>query len=138
MEIDGISKNGIQLSLTGVAQVKVGGDEVSIRRAAQRFLNQQDQIDHYTQETLSGSLRSIVGTLSVDSIIKDRASFAKSVKEEAEHSMHNQGLVIDTFQIQSVNDDLVGEGNYLVHVRRVKSRGGPVCKYSFVKIGFHQ
>ncbi|WP_081747097.1 flotillin family protein [Arthrobacter sp. H5] len=104
LQIEGISQNGIALQLTGVAQIKVGGDEEAVRRAAQRFLNQQDQIDHYTQETLSGSLRSIVGTLSVDSIIKDRASFAKSVKEEAEHSMHNQGLVIDTFQIQSVND----------------------------------
>ncbi|KRF09519.1 hypothetical protein ASH00_05290 [Arthrobacter sp. Soil782] len=104
LQIEGISKNGIALHLTGVAQIKVGGDEEAVRRAAQRFLNQQDQIDHYTQETLSGSLRSIVGTLSVDSIIKDRASFAKSVKEEAEHSMHNQGLVIDTFQIQSVAD----------------------------------
>ncbi|MFJ6279539.1 flotillin family protein [Arthrobacter subterraneus] len=114
LQIEGISKNGIKLHLTGVAQIKVGGDEEAVRRAAQRFLNQQDQIDHYTQETLSGSLRSIVGTLTVDSIIKDRASFAKSVKEEAEHSMHNQGLVIDTFQIQSVNDD----SSYLTNLGR--------------------
>ena len=47
---------------------------------------------------------SIVGTLSVDAIIKDRAQFAASVKEKAEHSMTNQGLVIDTFQIKSVDD----------------------------------
>lgn len=105
LRIEGISKNGIKLHLTGVAQVKVGGDADSVRKAAQRFLNQQDAIDHYTQETLSGSLRSIVGTLTVESIIRDRATFAKSVKEEAEHSMHNQGLEIDTFQIQSVDDD---------------------------------
>lgn len=102
--IEAISNNGIQLRLAGVAQVKVGGDKVSVRKAAQRFLDQQDAIDHYTQETLSGSLRSIVGTLTVDAIIKDRAQFAASVKEEAEHSMTNQGLVIDTFQIKSVDD----------------------------------
>lgn len=102
--IEAISNNGIQLRLTGVAQVKVGGDKVSVRRAAQRFLDQQDAIDHYTQETLSGSLRSIVGTLSVEEIIKDRAAFANSVKAEAEHSMTNQGLEIDTFQIKSVDD----------------------------------
>lgn len=105
LRIEGISENGIKLHLTGVAQVKVGGNEVYVRRAAQRFLDQQDEIDPYTQETLSGSLRSIVGTLTVESIIKDRASFASKVKEEAEHSMNNQGLVIDTFQIQSVDDD---------------------------------
>ncbi|GAB3269983.1 flotillin family protein [Arthrobacter pigmenti] len=105
LRIEGISENGIKLHLTGVAQVKVGGNEVYVRRAAQRFLDQQHEIDPYTQETLSGSLRSIVGTLTVESIIKDRASFASKVKEEAEHSMNNQGLVIDTFQIQSVDDD---------------------------------
>jgi flotillin len=104
VNIEAISNNGIQLKLTGVAQVKVGGDPVSVRKAAQRFLDQQDAIDHYTQETLSGSLRSIVGTLTVDAIIKDRAAFALSVKEEAEHSMNNQGLVIDTFQIKAVDD----------------------------------
>lgn len=104
VKIEAISNNGIQLNLTGVAQVKVGGDKVSVRKAAQRFLGQEDAIEHYTQETLSGSLRSIVGTLTVDAIIKDRAAFANSVKEEAEHSMTNQGLVIDTFQIKSVDD----------------------------------
>lgn len=112
--IEAISNNGIQLKLTGVAQVKVGGDKISVRKAAQRFLDQQDAIDHYTQETLSGSLRSIVGTLSVDAIIKDRAQFAASVKEEAEHSMTNQGLVIDTFQIKSVDDT----GGYLKNLGR--------------------
>lgn len=114
LKIEGISQNGIKLHLTGVAQVKVGGDVEAVRKAAQRFLNQQDAIDHYTQETLSGSLRSIVGTLTVESIIKDRATFAKSVKEEAEHSMHNQGLEIDTFQIQSVDDD----SGYLLNLGR--------------------
>lgn len=114
LKIEAISQNGIKLHLTGVAQVKVGGDAEAVRKAAQRFLNQQDAIDHYTQETLSGSLRSIVGTLTVEAIIKDRATFAKSVKEEAEHSMHNQGLEIDTFQIQSVDDD----SGYLVNLGR--------------------
>ncbi|WP_346768873.1 flotillin family protein [Crystallibacter degradans] len=114
VEIDGISKNGIQLQLTGVAQVKVGGDDISIRRAAQRFLNQQDQIDHYTQEILAGSLRAVVGTLTVEQIIQDRASFAASVSEEAEHSMNNQGLVIDTFQISAVDD----EGDYINNMGR--------------------
>lgn len=102
--IEGISNNGIMLRLTGVAQVKVGGDAQSVRRAAQRFLQQQEAIDHYTQETLSGSLRSIVGTLSVEEIIKDRAALNAAVKSEAEHSMNNQGLEIDTFQIKSVDD----------------------------------
>ena len=109
VEIDGISKNGIALRLRGVAQVKVGGNVDDVRRAAQRFLDQQAQIDHYSQEILSGTLRAVVGTLTVEQIIQDRASFAAQVQEESAHSMNNQGLVIDTFQISAVED----EGSYL-------------------------
>ncbi len=109
VEIDGISINGIPLRLRGVAQVKVGGTEDDVRKAAQRFLDQQDQIDHYSKEILSGTLRAVVGTLTVEQIIQDRASFAAQVQEESAHSMNNQGLVIDTFQISAVED----EGSYL-------------------------
>ena len=107
--IDGISMNGIALRLHGVAQVKVGGTEDDVRKAAQRFLDQQDQIEPYSTEILSGTLRAVVGTLTVEQIIQDRASFAAQVQEESAHSMNNQGLVIDTFQISAVED----EGSYL-------------------------
>ena len=76
-------------------------------------------IEHFTQEVLAGSLRSIVGRLSVDEIIKDRAAFAREVAEEAETSLTNQGLVLDTFQLQ----DIQTEGNHLKDLGR--PGGGP-------------
>lgn len=109
-----VSAHGIKCSLEGVAVVKIGGTEDAIRAAAQRFLNQQDEIDHFTQEVLAGSLRAIVGRLSVEEIIKDRAAFAREVAEEAESSLTNQGLVVDTFQLQ----DIQTEGNYLTDLGR--------------------
>ena len=109
-----VSAQGIKCSLEGVAIVKVGGAEDSIRAAAQRFLGQQDHIEHFTQEVLAGSLRSIVGRLSVEEIVKDRAAFAREVAEEAETSLTNQGLVLDTFQLQ----DIQTEGNYLKDLGR--------------------
>nr|WP_308469999.1 SPFH domain-containing protein [Kineococcus rubinsiae] len=104
-----VSAKGIRLNLDGVAIIKVGGTEDSVRAAAQRFLHQQKEIESFTQEVLAGSLRSIVGTLTVDEIIRDRAAFASRVAEEAESSLTNQGLVLDTFQIQDVTDEV----NYL-------------------------
>lgn len=100
-----VSKQGIRLNLDAVAIVKVGGTEDFVRAAAQRFLHQQDEIEGFTQEVLAGSLRSIVGTLTVDEIIRDRAAFAAQVAEESISSLSNQGLVLDTFQIQDVSDD---------------------------------
>ena len=77
VEIQGaVSKQGIRADLQGVAIVKVGGTEDAIRAAAQRFLHQQDEIDEFTREVLAGALRSIVGRLTVEEIIRDRAAFA--------------------------------------------------------------
>src|SRR5690554_6464651 len=104
-----VSANGIRCSLEGVAIVKVGGTEDAVRAAAQRFLGQQSEVDRFTTEVLAGSLRSIVGRLTVEEIIRDRAAFAREVAEEAEVSLTNQGLVLDTFQLQ----DIQAEGTYI-------------------------
>jgi flotillin len=115
VEIQGaVSKQGIRAHLQGVAIVKVGGTEGAIRAAAQRFLHQQAEIDEFTREVLAGALRAIVGRLTLEEIIRDRAAFASAVAEEAEHSMTNQGLVLDTFQLQ----DIVAEGSYLQDLGR--------------------
>ncbi|SHI81635.1 flotillin [Tessaracoccus bendigoensis DSM 12906] len=112
-----VSGQGIKLNVDGVAIVKVGGNEDSIRAAAQRFLSQQDEIEPFTQETLAGSLRSIVGSLTVEQIIRDRAAFAQRVTDESESSLTGQGLVLDTFQIQDITDD----GTYLNDLGRPES-----------------
>jgi flotillin len=109
-----VSSNGIRCSLEGVAVVKVGGTENLIRAAGQRFLGQQHEIDVFTREVLAGSLRAIVGRLSVEEIIRDRAAFASAVAEEAENSLTGQGLVLDTFQLQ----DIQAEGTYLADLGR--------------------
>lgn len=117
VKVEGISRNGIKLFLEGVAQVKVGGDEENVRLAAQRFLEQQQQIEAYTQDILAGSLRAVVGTLSVEQIIHERAALAQAVEDVAVASLNNQGLIIDTLQISSVEDD----SGYLKNLGRPES-----------------
>src|SRR4051794_11860745 len=115
VEIQGaVSKQGIRTNLHGVAIVKIGGHQDAIRAAAQRFLHQQKEIEGFTREVLAGALRSIVGRLTIEEIIRDRAAFASAVAEEAEHSMTNQGLVLDTFQVQ----DILADGSYLQDLGR--------------------
>lgn len=109
-----VSGQGVKLNLDGVAIVKVGGNEDQIRAAAQRFLTQQGEVETFTQEVLAGALRSIVGSLSVEQIIRDRAAFAQRVADESEASLTGQGLLLDTFQIQDITDD----GTYLSDLGR--------------------
>jgi flotillin len=109
-----VSKQGIRADLHGVAIVKVGGNEGAIRAAAQRFLHQQAEIEEFTREVLAGALRSIVGRLTVEEIIRDRVAFAAAVAEEAEHSLTHQGLILDTFQLE----DIRTAGSYLQDLGR--------------------
>lgn len=96
--------DGITIQAQAVAVVKVGGTQEMIRAAAQRFLSNSHEIDESTQEVLSGSLRSIIGGLTVLQIIRDRAVVAQSVLEAAEEALTKQGLVVDTLQIQEIRD----------------------------------
>ena len=112
----GVSKSGVKLDVDGIAIIKIGGDEGSIRAAAQRFLNQQEEIELFATDTLSGALRSIVGTLEVEEIIRDRKAFADQVAELTESTLTGQGLYLDTFQLLDINDS--DNGSYLSNLGR--------------------
>lgn len=99
------TKDAITIRVNAVAVVKVGGSESMVRAAAQRFLNQQDQIESSTEEVLSGSIRSIVGQLTVTEIITNRQALQGQVLEAVGDSLDVQGLTIDTLQIKEIDDD---------------------------------
>ncbi|WP_185740467.1 SPFH domain-containing protein [Homoserinimonas aerilata] len=99
------TKDAITIRVNAVAVVKVGGSEEMVRAAAQRFLNQQDQIETSTEEVLSGSVRSIVGQLTVTEIITNRQVLQGQVLEAVRESLDVQGLQIDTLQIKEIDDD---------------------------------
>ena len=98
-----------------MAIVKVGGTAEMIRPAAQRFLHQQDRIEAFTGQVLAGALRSVIGRLTVEEIIRDRAAFAAHVAEEAERALTHQGLVLDAFQLE----DIRAAGTYLQDLGRL-------------------
>ncbi len=99
------TRDAITIRVNAVAVVKVGGSEAMVRAAAQRFLNQQDQIESSTEEVLSGSVRSIVGQLTVTEIITNRSALQGQVLEAVRESLDVQGLQIDTLQIKEIDDD---------------------------------
>jgi len=111
---DAVTKQGIKVAVQGVATVKIGGDDESIRNAAERFLDREDQIDSIVKNVLEGSLRSIVGTLTVEELNYDRAKFQQEVQSAARGDLATSGLTIDNFTIQAIRDevgymDLIGQ-----------------------------
>jgi uncharacterized membrane protein YqiK len=75
---DCVTQQGITLSVKAVIAFKVGSDESSIAAAAQRFLDDQDQMDGLTGQIFAGHLRPIVGSMTVESIIRERQTLAEN------------------------------------------------------------
>ncbi len=100
------TKPGVPIIVDGVAQVKVGGDEQSIRTSAEQFLGKTpEQIKDIALQTVEGHLRAIIGTMSVEDIYKNRDQFASSVQEVAVSDLANMGLMIVSFTMKDIRDN---------------------------------
>jgi len=99
------TKPGVPIVVDGVAQVKIRGDEGSIRTAAEQFLGKTvEEIKMIALQTVEGHLRAIIGTLTVEEIYRNRDQFASSVQEVAVGDLANMGLAIVSFTLKDIRD----------------------------------
>jgi uncharacterized membrane protein YqiK len=66
-----------------------------------------------TGQIFAGHLRSIVGSMTVEDIIRERQKLAEAILEASKTEMANLGLVVDSLQIQSIDDKGSGYINAL-------------------------
>src|SRR6187401_3039825 len=100
------TKEGVAVTVEAVANVKIAGDDVSLRGAAERFLGMTtDQIKGVIFQTLEGHLRAILGTLTVEEINADRQAFAQKMTDEAAVDLKKMGVNIDILTIQQISDE---------------------------------
>jgi flotillin len=104
IEEECITNQGIRLNVRAVAAFKVGDDEVSIANAARRFLSEQDRMEVLVGRIFAGHLRSIIGGLTVEQIIKERDRVAQEVKDGSHGEMEKLGIVVDALEIQEIDD----------------------------------
>merc|ERR1719309_1730396 len=101
------TKQGVPLTVTGVAQVKIMKDEALLTLAAEQFLGKkEDEIVDTILQTLEGHLRAILGTLTVEEVYKDRDQFATLVREIASPDVGRMGIEILSFTIKDVYDNV--------------------------------
>ncbi|MDU0348398.1 flotillin family protein [Actinomyces sp. MRS3W] len=100
-------ENKINVSVSAVAAVKVGDSDQQVRAAAKRFLgkpNTDQAIADSSRDALIGSLRSIIGHMTVTDLISDRDALQQNVFDDAKSVMANMGLEIDVLQISEITD----------------------------------
>src|SRR6202790_2121634 len=107
---DAVTSQGIKVQVQGVATFKIGRDVESLRNAAERFLDAKpEQVDSIVKTALEGSLRSIVGTLTIEELIRDRQKLLQQVQDAAKGDLATSGLQIDAYTIQSFSE----QSNYI-------------------------
>ncbi|XP_045596691.1 flotillin-1 isoform X4 [Procambarus clarkii] len=98
---------GVPISVTGIAQVKVQGQyEEMLLAACEQFLGKSEsEVQQVALETLEGHQRAIMGSMSVEEIYKDRKKFNQNVFEVASSDLINMGITVLSYTLKDIHDD---------------------------------
>ena len=103
---------GVRISLSSTAQIKIltgHGTKVDLDKvelAAQHFLGySRDEIQHAVHRTMEGHQRQVIGTLTVEELYKDRASFSTRVKELVDPDLQNMGFELVSYTVTDIDDN---------------------------------
>ncbi len=96
----------INVSVDGVANVKISSDPQLLQRAAETLLGmrRQELISLVTQ-VLEGNMREIVGSVGLKEMVQDRQGVAKKITENVVPDMQKLGIEVVNFNIQSFRDN---------------------------------
>lgn len=101
------TSQGVPISVTGIAQVKIQGQNSEMLLAAcEQFLSKSEaEIQHIALVTLEGHQRAIMGSMTVEEIYKDRKKFSKQVFEVASSDLVNMGITVVSYTLKDIRDE---------------------------------
>jgi flotillin len=116
--VEGVDRNRIKIAIKASINFKVSGTEEGVRRAAQRFLSQQEALTDIIKESLEGSLRSSIGDKTIEQIIADRKGLSDRVVAETKADLVEQGLQVDLLNISDISTPGI---DYLANLGRAEA-----------------
>ncbi len=105
LDLECVTTQGIRVGVKAVVIYKIADDYQSIANAARRFLEQEEQMDVKVHNVFAGHLRSIIGTMTVEDLIRNRDALTRATRESSASEMQRLGLTIDSLQIQEIEDN---------------------------------
>ena len=100
------SQEYIGVLVDGVANIKIGSDDVSVATAAEQFLGwKQSEIAAVAMQVLEGNMREIIGRMTISDLVQNRDKFASETQNAATADMRNMGLEIVNITIQNFSDN---------------------------------
>jgi flotillin len=104
LDLECVTTQGIPIGVKAVVIYKIADDFQSIANAARRFLDQEEQMDVKVHNVFAGHLRSIVGSMTVEDLIRNRDKLTQATRDSSANEMQKLGLTIDSLQIQEIED----------------------------------
>lgn len=99
------TEQGVPVIADGTAIIKIGGSIGEIATAAEQFLGKtREDREQEAKEVLEGHLRSILGSMTVEEIYKNRERFSQEVQKVASQDLAKMGLIIVSFTIKDLRD----------------------------------
>ncbi|MCH1627065.1 flotillin family protein [Ferdinandcohnia quinoae] len=99
------TEQGVPVMADGTAIIKIGSSINQIATAAEQFLGKRkEDRENEAREVLEGHLRSILGSMTVEEIYKNRDKFSQEVQRVASQDLAKMGLIIVSFTIKDVRD----------------------------------
>lgn len=113
------TRHGVPISVTGIAQVKIQGQNKEMLAAAcQMFMGKSEgEIANIALETLEGHQRAIIAHLTVEEIYQDRKKFSEQVFKVASSDLVNMGIGVVSYTLKDVHDDQ----NYLSSLGKART-----------------
>jgi flotillin len=99
------TEQGVPVMTDAVAIIKIGGSVEDVATAAEQFMGKPTEaLKSEAQEVLEGHLRSILGSMTVEEVYRNRDKFAQEVQGVAAKDLKKMGLQIVSFTIKDVRD----------------------------------
>ncbi len=95
----------INVTVDGVANIKISSDPVLLERASEALLNMaQNELIALVTQVLEGNMREIVGSVGLKEMVQDRQGVAKKITENVVPDMEKLGIEVVNFNIQNFKD----------------------------------
>lgn len=96
----------INVSVDGVANIKVSSNPALLQRAAESLLGmRQGELISLVTQVLEGNMREIVGSVGLKEMVQDRQGVAKKITENVVPDMEKLGIEVVNFNIQNFKDN---------------------------------
>jgi flotillin len=100
-----LSKDGVPVNVDAVGLVRIGASSEAVQTAVQRFLTSNlEELQSQINEILSGNLRGIVATMTVEELNSRRDVLSREVIDVAGSALAKIGMEVDVLTIAGISD----------------------------------